>query len=408
MNMLQLKEQFGVLTMAAIGFGSPLMQWVDEGTPGIVFHACGRQSGAGKSLGLSACASVWGSPAHYPVKPTTSGVTMLQRAGLLGNCPLLIDEVTSNSHKTNREWMPEFAFGYSQGGHKLKGSGASNSELDNSLFWRAMAIVTSNAPEMEHMMGARDTSSEGEVRRMLEWHVEEKIQWTDPEREVLQLLGTNYGTAGRKYALWLVEHTDTAKEVLAEVQKKWRAMVRAEDAERFWNSGCSAILAGSILAGPKYANVFAFDTHAIAKFLKDIILQARAIIRSNQQSAEDIIDNYTREYHGQFVKLAPEQHGLAVLGDGKVIGKDSAKGRIAGRIEYDVNPGWIDYYIEVGTLKRYCATRNWSYTELVKRLKETLVVVEGRKNLLAKTNGPVMNVKVLKVSKQINAEDLNL
>ena len=402
MHMLQAKEQWGLLFHAAIGFGTPLMQWIDEGTPGVTFHVCGNTSSAGKTLALNLCASVWGSPQHYPVIPTTSSVTMMQRAGLLGNLPLVIDEVTTKSRDSKNEWIPNYAFAFSQGAHKLKGSGSSNTELDNNLFWRSMCILTSNDPQMEHMMGARETTSEGEVRRMLEWVTTKPIVWTDPERDLLELLNVNYGHAGRKYAQWLVDNQEVAKEVLIATQKKWRAAAHAKDSERFWNAGCSSILAGAILAGPKYANVFEFDTPQLAKFAQGLVRYARAIIDSNQNTAEDILNAYTREYNGQFIKIGPEQNGVAIFNDGRQVRKDSTRGRVAGRIEYDVKAGWVDYYIEVALLKRYCATRNWSYKELVARLNDTMVTTEKRKNLLAKTNGPDMNVKCLQISRPID------
>jgi hypothetical protein len=408
MSMLQAKEQFGILFFTAIGFGSPLMQWVSEGASAMTFHVCGNTTSAGKTLSLNACASVWGSVKHYPIIPTTSSVTMMQRAGLLGNLPLLIDEVTTKSRDSKNEWIPNYAFAFSQGGHKVKGSGSANTELDNNLFWNSLSVITSNDPQLENMMGARDTTSEGEARRLLEWVVTEPLQWTDPEREVLELLNDNYGHAGRIYAQWLVDHEDVAKEVLGMAQKQWRTMVTAKDSERFWNAGCSAVLAGAILAGPQYANVFNFDSIALAKFAHRLVKHARSVIDSNQQDAVDILNAYTREYHGQFVKFSRDNLEMAKFADGRLISRDSAKGRVAGRVEYDIQPGWVDYYVEISMLKRYCAQRNWNYTELYRRLKDPatkLVVSELRRNLLAKTNGPEMHVKCLKVSKLIADEE---
>lgn len=400
-DMLSAKELWSVLSLGAIGFGSPLMEWAGDGTPGMVFHACGRQSGAGKSLALSLAASIWGSPSNYPVKPSTSERTILQRAGLLGNSPLLIDEITSKSRKSEMEWLPEFAFDFSQGGHKLKGSGSSNTELTNDLFWRSLGLVTSNAPAMEHMMGARDTSSEGEVRRMLEWRTEDKLYWNDVERELLTLLADNYGVAGRKYAAWLVDNESTARAVLADTTQRWRKALKAEDSERFWTAGCSSTMAGVILAGPKYANVCNIPTAPVFRFLKSLVESARHIISLNVQDAVDILNAYTREFHGQFVKIGAASNSVALFTDGRQVRPDSAKGRIAGRIEYDVNPGWEEYFIEIGLLKRYCSLRNWSYMELQSQLSQRMMVAEVRKDLLAKTGSPAMRVACLQISRPI-------
>jgi hypothetical protein len=405
MRMLQDKQLYGILTMGAIGFGSPLMRWADDGTPGMVFHACGRQSGAGKSLALALCASVWGSPSQYPVKPTTSERTMLQRAGFLGSLPLCVDEITSNARKSEMEWIPEFVFDFSQGGHKLKGSGASNAELVNDLFWKAISLITSNAPALEHMMGARETSSEGEAKRLLEWRTESKLEWLAQERELLPLLGQNFGVAGRAYAEWLVKNQSKAQEVLAAITAKWRRVMHAEDSERYWTSGCAAVLAGATLAGPGYANIFDFNVPKMFEFLKGLVVDARAIIAANQQNAEDVLNAYTREYYGQLVKYAASSKDTAIFGDGKRIRPDSTKGRVAGRVEYNINPGWVDYYIEINLLKRYCSLRNWSFLEFKRKLSGSMVVAETRKDLLANADAPPMRVNCLRISRLLTDED---
>ena len=42
MHMLQTKELWGPLFFSAIGFGSVLMPWMDEGAAGVTYHACGK------------------------------------------------------------------------------------------------------------------------------------------------------------------------------------------------------------------------------------------------------------------------------------------------------------------------------------------------------------------------------
>ena len=400
MHMLQLKELWGPLFFAGIGFGSALMAWGGDDTPGMTYHACGNTSGAGKSLALALCAAVWGSPAHYPIKPQTSDTTMYQRAGLLGSLPLTIDEVTTKSRESKNEWMPKWSFGYSQGGHKTKGSASANAELDNSMYWKAFCVLTSNDPQLEIMMGARDATSEGEAKRLLEWETRAKIRWTEAERDLLELLKTNYGTAGPKFIEWCVNNQEKAKEVQQATKTKWRKMMLAEDDERFWTNGNSTVIAALTLCGPKYANIFPFDVAQLAKFAMAMVEQARGTIAANQRTAMDILNAYTRDYHGQFVKQSPDSVQV-MFGDGRLVSKDSTKSRIAGRVEVDVRKDYTDYYIEVGVMKRYCAQMNWSYNAFVSELRNTpkMVVDAVRKNLLSGTQGPEMRVNCLWVAK---------
>lgn len=401
-KLIQDKGLFGILGCMMVSFGSPLMRWAGAGTPAMMFHACHNDSGHGKSLALQLAASVYGNPATYPIKPSTSGNTMMQRAGLLGNLPFLVDEVTvAARNSVNKDFLPSLIYNYSQGGHKLKGSGTGNSEVANDLFWSALGLVTSNVPAMEQMLTARDTTSFGELMRTLEWHPTEKLTWTDAERVLKPLLEENFGLAGLKYLRWIIENPETAREVRQRCVDKFRKLINAADQERFWAEGCGTNIAGAVLCGPKYANIFEFDTKAIALEYVRWVEDARHLIASNVRNGVDLLNSFTREFHGQFVKFAKESGPTATWSDGRAIGRDSAKGKIAGRVEVDITPGWTDYYIDLATFKRYVAERNYSYSELFKELQKTMVVSDHhRKDLLANTGGPSLRVTCVKISRE--------
>jgi hypothetical protein len=404
-KMCQDKRLTGVLAGMLTAFASPLMEWVGVGTPAMVIHACHEHSGYGKTTSLHLAASVWGDPSSFPVRPATSERTMLQRAGMLGNLPLLVDEITSVA-RADKNFLPTLVYNYAQGGHKLKGSGSGNKELSDDLFWRALAYITSNEPLMEKMLAARDTTSFGEIMRVLEWHPTEAIVWSDAERTLKYALSENYGVAGRIYAKWLVENKETAQEVLAQVTERWRLYIGASDVERFWTSGVGALLAAATLCGPKYANIFPFDTVALSGEYARWVGAARTLIGNNVRNAVDLLNAYTREFHGQFIKFDrkdKDKGGMALFSNGESPNNMSARGRIAGRIEYNINRGWIDYYIDVSTMKRYVSERNISYEGFKKELfaNKDMVVKEQRKDLLARTSNPELVTLCLCISKQI-------
>jgi hypothetical protein len=116
--------------------------------------------------------------------------------------------------------------------------------------------------------------------------------------------------------------------------------------------------------------------------------------------AKDLLNVYIRENHGNFVKTTSPDQKFAVFADGREISKDSAKGAIRGRVEYNLVPGWTDFYIDVRLLKEFCARRNKSYIEFVQELSDSMSVVELRKDLLAKTRGPAYRVLCLKISQR--------
>lgn len=401
-QLIQDKGLWDILGMMAVSFGAPLMEFASAGTPFLMLHAASDKSGNGKSLALQLAASVWGHPIKYPVPPDTSKTTMMQRMGMLGSLPFLSDEVTALQRRSKGEFIPDTVFAMSQGMHKIKGSNAANAEIVNELTWRAQGLITSNEPAMEKMLTSRDTSSNGEFYRMLEWHAVVPIVWTAAERELEHTLENNYGVAGRVYAEWLVNNRDTAAEITARCIAKVRKLLNATDVERFWVNGLGCKLAGMILAGPKYSNVFNFDTKQIFdKAYRVWVVNARNLMSTNTRSAEDLLHAFTREHHGNLVRLDPKRGPTAMFDTSNGVSANSTRGKVAGRVEYNVNPGWIEYYLELATFKRYCAERNHGYQSIKAELGVTMAVEEVRRDLLAKTGGPAMRVLCLRVSQQI-------
>lgn len=398
---------WGQLATAGTGFGSILLHFMPPATNALTVHVCGVGSGIGKSLSQSISSSVWGAEKQYRVKVETSLTTTMQRAGFLGSLPLNIDEITGKSRELNREFMPAFILSHSAGVHKIKGSASGNLEIFNELFWEQFAHLTSNAPSLEAMMGARKHTSEGEARRLLEWELPRgyKLEWTDAEMETLQLLNENYGVAGPVFAQWCVLNQDTLKDVVAEVRAMWVATVGAKADERFWTSGVTCLVAGWILAGPKYANIVSMPVGEIVNFWISILNRTRSIISGNQQTALDVLNAYTRENHGKFVQVKSNVVMSSVLG-GLVPTSNSSTREVRGRIEDDVVPGYRDYYIEIKMLKMHCADVSMGFGAFLEELQSLATVKECQRDLLAGTNGPSMRVKCIKITRPIvDAQD---
>ena len=314
--------------------------------------------------------------------------------------------MTSLQRESDGEFIPKLAFGVSQGGHKTKGSATANAELQNKLNWAGFCIITSNDPAMEKMLTMRDTTSLGELRRMLEWHASDKLVWTDVERQFKGLIDANFGCAGEKYAEWLVDNVEIARKVTADAIEWARVRLNATDAERFYCAGIGCCMAGMLLAGPKYADVFDFNQRQIFKMAyTPWIMRARMLIDSNAITAEDIVHAFLRENHGNFVRIDPAKGPVAMFDDSRGVSKASTRGKVAGRVEYNVRAGWIDTYLDLHTFKAYCGRRNHGYTDIILELKKTIIVDENiQRDLLAKTGGPIMRVRTVRISQQIDKD----
>lgn len=404
-EMVRRKQMWGHLAIGMTSFASALMHFMPAGTRACSVHVCGKNSGMGKSFALAIASTANGDHEKYKVPANTSKTTLMQRAGFFGSCPTIVDEVTTLQHSSEREFMPNLIFDFSQGQHKLKGSASGNAEIAQELFWEGLMLTSANTPVLEAMMGARQVTSEGEARRLLEWHLPDdyKLVWGPGEFEIAQLLKENYGVAMRKFVAWLVVNQDKAREVTLLARKAWIDYSGATDDERFWASGVGAYIAACILCGPKYADIVDVPWEPIMEFwLRDVVNPARAIINSNQAHAMDILNAYIRENNPNFVQVEGSIVMQNLTGQNFAITPNSDKRAVRGRVERNVTPGYEDLYIEAKMLKVHCASLNRSYSGFIKELGAVASVSElPRKDLLAGTKGPAMRVAVVKITRPI-------
>lgn len=403
-EMLRRKGAWGHLAVAMAGFGSALQRFMPKGTNASAIHVCQDTSAGGKSLALSLQASIWGMPKLYFVVAKTSETTMMQRAGLLGGLPLLIDEITPLQQKTSGEWGPAFMFDYANGAHKIKGSHAGNTEISHEVLWDAIASLSSNSPMLEFMVGARRTTSHGEVRRFLEWAIPSgyELEMTEEEVEEYNLIFTNHGVAGKAFARWCVVNQDEVQRICDTARLLWRKHSGATGKERYWTSNIAAgIAACSICA--KIGLIDIPISH-ILDFWLGVVQRMRAIIDGSKVSAEDLLNRYIADNNGNFVRVDGNTVSALLNLTGRAR-QDSTKGVVRGRIEYNTTPGQVDIYIEEKLMKVFCASVNRSYADFVKELEQIKILKHTRRDLMAGTNSPPLRAQCLHISRPIEPDD---
>lgn len=404
------KERFESLAVMLLGFGSPLMHF----TPfaGLTVHMGSTESGTGKTLALKLAASVWG-PESYIGHAQSSAVLHTHRQGDLGSLPLIIDEITNAND--NFQFLEYFVLEMTLGQGKDRMKAATNEERINTTSWKALQLLSSNQHATDFFIAVRDKAPEGHLRRLLELKLTEELKWNYDETLLIQSLSENYGTAGHRFVQWLVRNPSTAREVTQKVIRGlMREVANTENIgnERFWFNGIGCCVAAGILIGSAYANIVDLPISDISGVFTDMLKEARSIVGSNKRSAEDILNSYTREYYGQFIvveKNAATHQFETTYGNGGIIDKSITRTQIKGRIEKGVTPGYVHYFIEEQMLRKWCAERNYGYSDFRRNLSKYFVVKEGRKDLLSKTRGPMMRSLVLMVTtpETQNVEDFD-
>lgn len=392
-----------LLAAACVGFGSPMMAFT--GLHGMTFHLGHRQSGTGKTLALSMCASIWGHPDRYKISAATSDVAMLQRAGILGSLPVVSDEITTKN-RADMEWFPGFCFSYSEGGGKDRMESGANKERINNSYWDSLSLLSSNTEVGDYMTGPRKHSSEGELRRMLEHRPHTKLKWGVEERVLVRTYKDHYGIAGPLFAQWIVNNRELCQRMVDKVSERLRKDFGILDDERYWLGGCAAIVTGAILAGTKYAGIIDLPIEAIVNALKKMVLDQRALMAANTRTAEDVLNAYIREFYGNFVVLSASTGISAAFGDGELIEQTTMRSNVAGRVEHDASPGFTDFYIEEQLLKGYCSSMSFGYDEFKTHIGNAYRTTFPRRfDLMKKTKGPQMRVNCLMISRPKDKEE---
>jgi hypothetical protein len=404
-NLLIAKKMYKHLAVMLAGAGSPLMRYTK--LFGMTFHCASTESGTGKSLALEAAASVWGHPGHYRTGKSTSPVAMQQRLGLLQCHPLITDEITSKN-RDSFEWLPEFLLDMTQGKGKERMEAGSNKERLNLSTWQTNALLSSNTHMVDILTGGRKHAAEGELRRLLEILMEDTLAWEPHEVEIIKSLQENYGTAGFMMIDYMVNNEEVLGPLTNDTVARMYQEFNATNDERFWMAGIGSGIAAGILWSKKYAGIIDLPMREIIQAYKDAVKYMRKAMKASSRSAEDVLNSYTGEHFGRFVVVKRSDGSLlAQLGGGQEIDQTITRTSIAGRIEHELTPGFIDYYIEESLLKAYCATMSFGYAAFCKQLGEIegVFVERMKKDMTSKTKGPQMRVNAIKIRRRVGESD---
>ena len=398
-NMLARRELYSHLVVGMVGMASPLMKFF-PGLNGVTFHASSGESGMGKSLAVDLASSVWGSPILYRSGTGSSINALLQRAGQLNSLPLVTDEITT-AQRTDPEWLPQFLLSFSQGKQKDRMEGGANKERENVATWGTMAILSSNTHGMDYLSGGRNHSSKGEILRMLEWAPDADLKWLENDVELIKSLHSNYGIVGELWVRWLVTHQDEARKVVEAVHKRVVEELNMDGNERFWSAGVAALLALTILAGPKHANLVHLPATQMYTAMKGMVSAGRIAHKSNTRSAEDLLNEYTKEFYGQMVIVKDD---VLKLGTQDIIGGQTRATKIMGRVEHLRDRKIVEYYIAETELRKFCSTNSFNFKKFKLGLSTTFSTMEMRKNLLEGINGPSMRVTAVRIQMREGVE----
>ena len=407
-DLLVRKKLWDHLAVILMGAGSPLMRFT--GLHGLTIHCASTESGTGKSLALDGAASIWGHPIHYRTGAGTSPVAMQQRLGLLHSNPLITDEITSKN-RDDFEWFPGFLLSMTEGRGKERMESGANKERLNLSVWAAIAIMSSNTHVVDYLTGTRKHSSEGELRRLIEYVMDEKLAWESDEIEIIKSLQDNYAVAGDALAQYMVDNVDMLKTLVPQTVRRMYAEYKAPNDERFWMAGIGCAIAAGIIMNGEHAKIAEFPLVEIIESYRKRLTIQRASIKGGYRSAEDVLNAFVQEYQGKFVvvRYGEKAGPLAHLGDGSMVDRNTTRAEVMGRVEHGVTAGHVDFYIEERMLKSFCSNMSFGYSNFKRQLEDQFTVTYvSKKDMMSKTSAPPMRVSAMKISRTITDVDETL
>jgi hypothetical protein len=322
--------------------------------------------------------------------------------------PLVTDEITAKN-RGDFEWLPTFLLDQSQGKGKERMESNANKERLNLLNWKSTALLTSNTHVFDFLGGMRKHASQAEMLRVLEECPTVKLEWNDVESATLDLLKKNYGVVGEMLITWMVQNQEVVKDVFKKTHDMLKKEFKTTNDERYWSAGNAAVVSVTILLGSKYSNLIDIPVGPVIEVLRGMVERARLVVFGSTKTAEDVLNAYTRENYGKFVIVRHTDGVLhAQLGNGGTIDESLTKSQVAGRVDHNISPGYIDYYIEEQQLRSHCVSMSFGYSVFKKQMEAMpsyIIKYVEKKNILAKTKGPSMRVNVMQISRRIDADD---
>lgn len=221
----------------AASFASVLVQ--PFGALPFFVHLWGVDSGTGKTVGLMAAASVWGSPAlgDYIQTFNSTAVSNERTAAFLNSLPLLMDELQLARERNGKNGgfnVYQLAQGVG------RGRGNKNGGIDRAPTWGNTILTTGETPLINSSAGA------GAVNRVIDIECTANQRVINDGRSVSAVLKQNYGYAGR-YFVERISHSQ-AMDVARETFNDYFVTLSKSDTTKKQAMAAAMILTADLLA----------------------------------------------------------------------------------------------------------------------------------------------------------------
>jgi hypothetical protein len=352
----------------ALSFGSILMDFLPN-IAACQFHIYHQKSGYGKTAALLAAASVWADPTSssanlkYLMKGEDTRNMRMNRFEVLHSLPAITDEISNIDSKE----ASQQTYVISDGGQRGRLEAGGNSEREVGRPWSLASMSSGNASILERV--SRDKAiPDAEAQRVLEVHARlvEGIGKVEMDRQN-QRLSQNCGHAGIEFVKYVISNQDKVQNLLTRVVEHMDKKAKLTFQNRYWSAHNAIGIAALMIC--RKLGLLPFDVVGLERFACELVDSNRAVMKTTQRSASQIINDYVMENWGSILQIKSTGETVNHNGLDALISPDSMpRNKIAGRYETDVNK----LFLTTKLFKEWCLDSNINYSGLILDIKNDL------------------------------------
>lgn len=227
------------------GFGAPLLRMLGGmEVRGATINLMSNKSGTGKTTAQMIVNSIFGHPSKLLMKKSDTTMSKMQWLGMLNTIAVTMDEVTNMSD----EEVSELVYDVPQGRGKHRMESQTNKLRANVVSWMTFVITSSNS-SLYDKLGRLKSTSDGEMRRLIELRIKRPVAITKLESDsVFGALSDNYGLAGPVYMQYVMQNRDVVTGLLNKIKLRIDGDLNLDQSDRFYSVVMACAFAGASIA----------------------------------------------------------------------------------------------------------------------------------------------------------------
>jgi hypothetical protein len=308
--------------------------------------------------------------------------------------PVAYDEITN----LPADSTAELAYSITEGRGKERADRGGNTKI-NSVKWSTILVSCSNLSLYEKI-GLAKKGNVAPAYRIFETTIDEKVKKENKVviEDALRVLESNYGVAGRLFMQYVVANSQEITTKLVKEEERISVDFKLANAERFWGGMFATVSVSMDICHE--LGIHNFEKTKILHWALNELTKTRLNLEESQGDVISIIGDY----------IDSNRHATLFVVDGRVnaIGPNNVPLRELSMRFEKKNGHYMDGYISVIALKKYCLSNKIEYGWLTKKLKDLNIVRETNKpkRIGAGTDSP--STPVACVTLNLDSPYLNL